>query len=230
MTWRLAALVAAVAIAGCDSGPLALEVPRAAHTATALERGVVLVAGGCVTDGCSTATATTELYDGRFHAGPRLTQPRDAHTATRLPGGRVLLVGGYAGEGRGALASAEICDRHVCRRTGSLATARGGHAAVAVPDGRVLVIGADGALAGTEIYDHGRFGPGPGLARGRQAHTATLLADGRVLVVGGYAASGAAIRAAELIDPATGHVEPAGRLATAAASTPPSGCATAVCS
>jgi hypothetical protein len=216
----------AVVLAACGGSdrdrrePLALQTPRAAHTATVLPDGTVLLAGGCATDGCSTATATTEVYDprsDRLSPGPRLTRARDAHTATRLRDGRVALIGGYAREGTGALASAELCSRSGCRGTGSLATARGGHAAVALRDGRVLVMGGDGALATTEVCDTActRFGPGPRLLHGRQGHTATLLPDGRVLVVGGYGRAGRAIAAAEIFDPSTARFAPAGRLRTA---------------
>ena len=146
-----------------------LDTPRAAHTATALGNGRVLLAGGCVTDGCGTATDTTEVYDARtsrFSPGPRLTGPRDGHTATRLREGRVLLAGGFAGEGEGALATAEVCDAARCRPTGPLHTARGGHAAVRLRDGSVLVIGGDGALATTEVWADGRFRARPVAAPG----------------------------------------------------------------
>ncbi len=203
------ALLVAV-LAGCGGGDdgftvhaiAALDTPRAAHTATALGNGRVLLAGGCVTDGCGTATDTTEVYDARtsrFTPGPALTGPRDGHTATRLRDGRVLLAGGFAGEGRGALATAEICDAARCRTTGPLHTARGGHAAVRLRDGSVLVIGGDGALASTEVWADGRFRPGPTLHHGRQGLTATALRDDRVLVVGGYDADGQAIAASELL-------------------------------
>jgi len=198
-----------VALPGCAEAPAytlretaGLRVPRAVHTATALSGGRVLLAGGCVTDGCGTATATTEMYNARtarFTAGPRLTGPRDGHAAVRLLDDRVLLIGGYAGEGQGALATAELCDRARCRTTGALATPRGGHAAVRLRDGRVLVIGGDGALGSTEVWAYGSFRPGPPLAHPRHSHTATVLHDGRVLVVGGYDAEGQAIAATEML-------------------------------
>jgi hypothetical protein len=222
--------VLALALGACGSGAedrqtaprarLSLQKPRAAHSATLLTDGTVLLAGGCATDGCSTATATTELYDPRSHrltGGPRLTKPRDAHTATPLHDGRVVLIGGYPQEGTGALASAEVRDRTGCRPGGSLATARGGHAAVALADGQIIAIGGDGALASTEVCDPAcrRFRPGPRLVHGRQGHTATRLRDGRVLVAGGYGPAGRAIAAAELLDPSTGRFAPTGRLAVA---------------
>ena len=58
--------------------------PRAAHTATLLEDGHVLLAGGCATARWRPATRTTEIFDGeRFRAGPQLAAPREGHTAAR---------------------------------------------------------------------------------------------------------------------------------------------------
>jgi hypothetical protein len=197
------ALLLVVLLAGCgsDQAPpeTGLSVARAVHTATRLG-SQVLIAGGCVTDGCGTATDTTELYDarsGHFRSGPRLTGPRDGHTATPLDG-HVLLAGGYAGEGQGALATAEICDATRCRSAGRLTRPRGGHAAASLPGGHVLVTG--GIDATTDIYDGDGFRAGPRMRHARAGHTATTLPDGRVLVAGGYGRDGRAIAEAELFD------------------------------
>jgi hypothetical protein len=193
-----------IVLPGCGAEPPepppGLGIARAAHTATPLG-GRVLIAGGCVTDGCGSATDTTELYDdrtGRFEPGPRLTGPRDGHTATLLTDGRVLLAGGYAGEGQGSLATAEICDAERCRPVGSLAHPRGGHAAALLPGNRVLIAG--GPDATSELYDSGGFHPGPRMRHSRFAHTATPLDDGRVLVAGGYDPDGLAVAEAEIFD------------------------------
>ena len=138
---RPALLAMLAVLGGCGTEPpprpeTRLGLARAVHTATALAGARVLIAGGCVTDGCGTATDTTELYDDRarrFAPGPRLTGPRAGHTATPLPDGRMLLAGGYAGEGQDALATAETCDARGCRATGSLMHGRGGHAAAPLP-------------------------------------------------------------------------------------------------
>lgn len=226
---RAAVAIACLALAplafGGTAGPrveaaAAPAVARAAHTATAVgER--VLIAGGCVVDGCSRATATTEIWhDGSFVRGPRLTVPRDGHTATLLPGGRVMLVGGWRAEGTAPLASAELCSLTRCRVVARLAAGRGGHRAVRLGDGGVLVIGGEAprGVAGTvELFDRrrGRFVARAPLLYPRAGHTATLLGDGRVLVVGGYGADGRGIAAAELYDPRRDRWESAGRLAQA---------------
>ena len=211
---RRALLAVLAVLPGCGAEPpppeTGLAVARAVHTATALGTRV-LIAGGCVTDGCGTATDTTELYDassGRFAPGPRLTGPRDGHTATPLPGGEVLLTGGYAGEGQGALATAETCDAARCRPAASLTRPRGGHAAAPLPGGRVLVTG--GTDATTDVYDGDAFHRGPRMRHARAAHTATTLPDGRVLVAGGYGPDDRALAEAELFDGR--RFVPAGRL------------------
>jgi len=217
--------VTPLALAGASGSRVVVaaspEVARAAHTATAFPGGTVLITGGCVVDGCSRATATTELYrPGRgFVKGPRLTIPRAGHTATRLAGGRILVVGGYSAEGTDALAAAEVCSLARCRGVGRLASGRGGHGAVALAGGDALVVGGlgpDGPLGAVERFDARRlaFDGVAALAIPRQGHTTTLLRDGRVLVVGGYDADGRGIAHAELYDPAADTWQPVGRLGT----------------
>jgi hypothetical protein len=71
-----------------------MRLPRALHTATRLNDGRVLVAGGAQE---LFPTARTELFDPAdlgVVEGPELSSPRMSHAATRLPDGRVLVVGG----------------------------------------------------------------------------------------------------------------------------------------
>jgi hypothetical protein len=71
-----------------------MRFPRALHTATLLNDGRVLVAGG---GDDLFPTARTELFDPAdlgVAEGPELTSPRMSHSATLLPDGRVLVVGG----------------------------------------------------------------------------------------------------------------------------------------
>ncbi len=71
---------------------------REEHTATLLEDGRVLVAGGSI-DG-QTNLASAELYDpatGTWTAAAPMTSGRSYHTATLLKNGKVLVAGGIGG-------------------------------------------------------------------------------------------------------------------------------------
>jgi len=181
-----------------------LAVTRDDHTATLLQDGRVLVAGGesRYIDGQSVVTASAELYDPLAGAWQRvgdMQTPRSGHTATRLPDGRVLVVGGWGVETIEPLASAELFDpaRNTWNPTGSLNEPRGAHQATLLPNGMVLVAaGAAGgfnsptlpyAVASTEVYDPatGAWTKTMDLNQGRYWPGLTLLADGTVLVVGG---------------------------------------------
>ena len=215
----VAVLITAAAAVGCRPGsvpPQPVEPidgslgRRAAHTATALADGGVLVVGGCVEDGCTVATNSAALLtpDGSRPVAP-LDTARDAHTGTLLEDGRVLVVGGFEGEGRPALGEAEIFDPRTDRwtTTGSLRVGRGGHAAARLGDGRVLVAGGWAGprtyVSSTEIFDPrtGRFSAGPELSSALDSLTATSLPDGRVLVAGGRRSDGTAAATTVLIGP-----------------------------
>ena len=87
-----------------------MRVPRAAHSATLLSGGRVLVAGGF--DAQDLVLGSTEIYvprTGRFGKGPRMAVNRHKHAAVRLRDGSVLLVGGSDGRDFfGRYASAEL--------------------------------------------------------------------------------------------------------------------------
>jgi hypothetical protein len=177
-----------------ERGPTArmAEIRNLAATATLLDDGRVLVAGGVVA-----GAPSAEVYDPATRsfgpAGDTVTAMGYA-TATRLDDGRVLLVGGELAE------DAIIFDPATgsFTPTGSMATARSEHTAALLPDGRVLVIGGFGSsgdrtVARTaEIYDPstGQFTPAPAPTRDRRAATAITLATGDVLVLGNYPGNG----------------------------------------
>lgn len=232
--WRFAAglLVAAGSLAATpaivdQAGVVAvppMRANRAAHTATALADGTVLVAGGFVGKGSAVGA---ELFDAalrRFRPLPPMQVTRHSHTATRLRDGRVLLVGGY-GEGGVTLGSAEVFDPRRGRfaPAGALLEPRADHVAVLLDDGRVLIAGGLGAgwtfLKTAEVFDPatGRFAPTGAMQVAREGHAGLRLPDGHVLIVGGHAGRRADMvvhASAETFDPRTGRFTRVGDLGT----------------
>lgn len=196
---------------------------RAAHTATTLPNGRVLIVGGF--GDTETRGTGSELYDPgakRFVAAGRMGAGRHSHTATLLPNGQILVAGGYTA-GNVVTTSAELYDpaTNTFIPTGSMRGARGGHVAVLLQSGKVLIAGGVGPswsfLASAEMYDPatGTFQPTGGMLAARESHTAVRLRDGRVLVVGGHRdrrPNTVIHSSAELYDPATGTFGRTGEL------------------
>jgi len=193
------------------TGPL--NTGRASFTATLLQNGEVLVAGGY-----SYATghplSITELYDsstGSWTTTGALNTPRYYHTAALLPNGKVLVVGG---QNPGDIASAELYDPETggWTLTGALNIARERHTETLLSNGKVLVAGGAGtnvSLSSAELYDPatGIWTMTDPMNTASQFHTATLLPSGKVLISGGYLyppAAGMWLSTAELYDPVTG--------------------------
>ncbi len=187
-----------------------MSIGRTAHTATLLQSGKVLVAGGdaCMFDqyygDCPQPSA--EVYDataGTFATTGKMSVNRDFHTATLLTNGKVLVTGGHD-------ASAELYDptSGAFAATGSMSVGRSSHTATLLANGKVLIAGGQnvsGALATAELYDpnNGTFIATGNMTSQRTSHTATLLANGKVLIAGGSNSAGA-LATAELYDPAAG--------------------------
>jgi PKD repeat protein len=186
--------------------------PRSGHTATLLEDGRVLIAGGWNEEAQGLATA--EIYNPltkRFTPTGNLT-PRYRHSATRLQDGKVLIVGGYFSSGgtTGLLSSAELYDPATGFFTdvGSLSLGRYDHTATLLESGEVLIVGgvtANGPTASAAIYDPQTqtFSDISSLQDNRYQHTATVLSDGRVLILGGRRDNQALVQIVEIFDPAT---------------------------
>ena len=187
--------------------------PRAWGTATVLQDGTVLLAGGHGTSGDDHLSSCL-LFDPAsetFRPTGFLHTCRHGHTATLLKDGRVLVVGGY-NKSSSWLTDTELYDPD----TGQwkvLAPPSGhgtSHSATLLADGRVFVLGGaigSGQHSGLgDIFDprtdtwtssRARFEP-------RGGHAATLLASGEVLIAGGD--GGAKPDSAVIYDPASDTV------------------------
>jgi Kelch motif len=211
-----------------DTGYMAAS--RYGHTATLLQEGRVLIAGGhsfVPAERRARLISSAELYDpstGAFTATGDLTTPRAFHTATLLPDGRVLITGGQDDQPPyQSVATAELYDPSTgtFTATGPMVAARRYHSAVLLGSGKVLIIsGAEYRGNGgtidlrAELYDptSGTFAAtgtpvsiNPTTGDDYIYPTATLLQDGRVLVT--WTSS-----LAELYDPRAGTFSPTGRM------------------
>ncbi len=194
---------------------------RAAHTATLLNNGKVLIAGGFINNG--SGLSSVELFDPAtktFSQAKSMIVGRASHTATLLPNGKVLIAGGYNGD---YLNTAEIYDPATGKFTtvGRLVTARSSHVATLLNDGKVLLAGGVGTgwtfLSDAELFDPktDTFSRTGGMTTARESHTATLLNNGKVLIAGGHKDRRAAItiyQSTELYDPASGKFATSGNL------------------
>lgn len=189
----------------------------AGFTATLLQNGTVLIAGGSNLNGL---VPTAELYDpstGTFSLTGSLNTPRIGHTATLLPNGEVLIAGGLNGN---YLTSAELYNpaTGTFTPTASMNTARELFTATLLNDGDVLAAGGQKSnliplfLTSAELYNPstGKWTPTGSLNIGRYYQTATLRTNGQVLIAGG----GAHLASAELYDPASGTFSVTGSLNT----------------
>jgi hypothetical protein len=183
---------------------------RVSHTATLLDHGTVLIAGG--TDG-TVALSSTELFDpasGSFTPSGNMHAARASHTATLLSNGplltngKVLITGGGDATSQ-SLSTVELFtpSTGAFTATGSMKIARRGHTATLLNGGKVLVTGGVDA-SGNVLKTAELFDPSAGtftLTHGsmvwaRAHHNATLLGNGKVLITGHEAQ-------AELFNPLT---------------------------
>ncbi len=205
---------------GTKMGPMTAV--RYHATATLLQNGTVLIAGGDT--GNNAGMATAEIYNpatGTFTATGNMTTPRTTQTATRLPNGTVLIAGGQHNiSGQVVLNTAEIYTPSTTNpltgtftAVGNLTTTRCQQTATLLTNGTVLIAGGENTsgatLSSAEIYTpstatSGSFAATGSMNSARVNHTAILLADGTVLVTGGFpniASSNNATGTAEIYTP-----------------------------
>lgn len=129
---------------------------RSKHTATRLQNGKVLVAGGL--DANEEATQTAEIYDpmdDTWSAAAEMAHKRVGHSATRLADGRVLVVGGLDGEDQLLYAATVyVPEEDNWYTAGSVQDARAYHSATETERGVLIVggLGAHGTLASAELF------------------------------------------------------------------------------
>ena len=203
---------------------------RIAASATLLNNGLVLLAGGgYYAPGFS--GADSELYDPSAQTftpttGAMIT-PRENHTATLLQDGTVLIAGGDSFATFAPTAQAEIYDpvANTFSAAGNLNTPTDFHVAALLGSGKVLIAGGDcgpncipNSVGRTEIYDPSTklFTYGPSLAIPRSFFTGTVLNDGTVLLAGGQGNS-AYTATGEIFNPTTSTITGAGSMLNARA-------------
>jgi N-acetylneuraminic acid mutarotase len=196
------------------SAAATMSTARQAHTATALQNGKVLVAGGN-TKNADPNLATVEIYDpaaDKWSPAASMTSARSRHTATLLPNGKVLVIGGrtYDANGTYIPAGVEIYDPAANTWTAAANTARhrDGHTATLLSSGKVLVVaGADvnvKNMSDAELYDpsSNTWSAAGDSGSAVIVHTATLLPNGTVIMAGGQNDFQQALATVKIYDPA----------------------------
>lgn len=159
---------------------------RAQHTATLMNDGRVLLAGGdCLPDWRSGCNGSAEIYDPatrKFTRTGSMSVGRYDHAAALLPDGRVLIAGGSAARNRRVL-EVEVYDPQtgVFSLNGKLTSDCERCFITPLDDGRVVVGGRDPA----EIYDPRTGASTPidgGVSIGARP---ILLPDRRIFFIGG---------------------------------------------
>lgn len=193
---------------------------RAAHTATLLPNGQVLICGGFNDQG---SLSSAELYDPlakKFIATDNMSIARAGHTAFLLPDGNVLISGGFNGD---YLASSEIfvVAEQKFVPAAYMTMPRSEHTATVLLNGNVLIAGGVGTewtfLESAEVFDlsSGTYRPVGNMTIARESHTATLLKNGKVLITGGHKGRRQNIiifDSAEIFDPSTSSFSSTGRM------------------
>lgn len=196
---------------------------RIGHTATLLQDGRVLIAGGQDSLKIAAEThATAELFSldtGVFSPTGTMSTPRYGHNATLLSNGTVLITGGYSKDAEHkkiALSTAELFDPNAGEfsKLPDMHRTRAGHTSSLLDDGSVLIVGGNLKSGQVERFlpTENRFQIVDGPSLVRSDHTATVLRDGKVLVAGGVDEHGATLSDAFVLDVASADLTKAGTM------------------
>src|SRR5579862_1621078 len=173
---------------GFIGGGPELNTPRFNATATLLNSGQVLLAGGstCASPGCPTNAA--EIYDpiaNTFSAASGMNVPRFDHSATLLTNGQVVIAGGFSSCNSSCTseASTELFDPLAGQFSSSQAVSNAiaGQTGTLTANGNVLLIGGVSAgvtLATDEWYQPTSYTP-PGLLSVSVAPASLFLMPGQ---------------------------------------------------
>jgi hypothetical protein len=167
--------------------------PRAAHGATLLGNGQVLVVGGKSQTGHGNGILdTTLLFDpvaGTWRAAAKLRQLKYKLAVAPLPDGGALVIGGQTADDAAArLTETEIFDPTTSSFRPGPAMAEPRYkisdAVAVMPDGRLVIAGN----TGVEVYSAGNLVRLnlPADAQERQFPAVAPLPNGQVLITGGY--------------------------------------------
>lgn len=204
------------------AGTIALNTSRYQHSATLLDDGSVLIAGGitCPSAGSCTYLNSAEAYNpssGTIASTGSMATARIAPSVL-LGNGKVLVAGGYNCDSSGncaSLNSAEIYDpvAGTFSSAGNMTAARYGHTMTLLSNGQVLIAGGETCSSSTsctvlnsaELYNPiaGTFSATGNLQTARFNASAVALTSGLVTVIGGFGGSNL-LASAELYDPAGG--------------------------
>jgi hypothetical protein len=213
-----------------------LNTSRYGHSATMLDNGTVLVAGGinCPSAGSCTYLNSAELYNpssGHFTNTGSMLAARSA-SAILLGNGKVLIAGGYSCDSSGncvSLNSAEIYDPigSAFSSAGTMTASRYAHTMTLLNNGKVLIAGGESCTSSTtcsalqtaEVYDpvSGTFSATGSLNAARFNAAAVALTSGQVLIAGGFDGTNFPANG-ELFDPVAGTFTATGALNTPRAS------------
>jgi len=195
---------------------------RAAHSATELLDGRILLAGGCTDDGCDQSiSGTAVIFDAKsrkFTPTGRLITPRVGQRSIRLRDGSVLLIGGWTADGVTASIERYVPSTNQFVHFADMNTARDGFSATALLDGNILIAGGYAEkmrrLDSIEVFDPRtrKVIHQTALGTARMYHTATRLTDGKVIIAGGSNNARRVTDTIEQFDPQTKTIKQTGKM------------------